>query len=254
MQEYKTVKDFLKILSLFNDLCSEEISVVDISKALRLAPSKVSRMLGTVEGEGLFEKNSQNGKYRLGILLFELGVLYAYHHPLRKIIRPHLEQMAQEIKLTVSWAILKKNRVIILDRIKNIPIDVLSYRVGLNLPVYTTAVGKILMAYLPEEEQDRILRSLNLVKFTDASVIDPNELKERFNLYRERGYSTDEEETYDGVNGIAVPIKDTEGKAIAAMSLMDEKSRTSREDLFGHTNYLKEKGIFVSRQLGFRSF
>ena len=254
MQEYKTLKDFLKILSLFNDLGTEEISITEISKTLKMAPSKVSRMLGTVESEGLIEKNSQTGKYRLGILLFELGVVYAYHHPLRKIIRPHIEQMAEEIKLTVSWAILKKNRVVVLDRIQNLPIDVLAYRIGLNLPVHTTSVGKILLAYLPEEEQDRVLKSVNLTKITDTSVIDPKVLKENLRLYKERGYSVDEEETYDNVNCIAVPVRNADGEVIAAISLMDDESRTSREKLQEHVNYLKEKGLFISRQLGFRNF
>lgn len=254
MQEYKTLKDFLKILKLFNDLKTEEIGVADIAKALKMSPSKVSRMLATVETEGLFEKRQSNGKYRLGILFFELGVLYAYHHPLRKIVRPHLEQMAEEIKLTVSWAILKKNRVIVLDRIQNLPIDALAYRVGLNLPIHTTSVGKILLAHLSEEEQDRVLKSIELVKAADASVTDPKLIKERLKRYRETGFSTDEEETYKGVNCIAVPIINGEGKVIAAISLMEESSRTSRENLLGRVGYLKEKALFISRQLGFRSF
>jgi IclR family KDG regulon transcriptional repressor len=253
-QNYKTLKDLAKILSLFNDLQAEEKSVTEISKALEMFPSKVSRMLRTLEGEGLFEKNLESGKYRLGILFFELGVVYAYHHPLRKIIRPHIEQIAQEINVTVSWAVLKKNRVIVLDRIQNLPIDALAYRIGLNLPVHTTSVGKILMAYLPDEEQDEILQSVNLVKSTEASVIDPKIIKKRLKLYREEGYSTDEEETYEGVNCIAVPIKNADGTVIAAVSLMDDKSRTSREILFQHLDYLKEKALFISRQLGFRSF
>jgi DNA-binding IclR family transcriptional regulator len=254
MQEYKTIKDFARILSLFNKLETEEMSVAEISKMLGMSPSKVSRMLWTLDGEGIIEREDRKGKYRLGIMLFELGVIYAYHHPLRKIIRPHLEQMAEKIKLTVSWAILKKNRVIVLDRIQNLPIDVLAYRIGLNMPIHTTSVGKILMAYLPEKEQDKILKSIKLVKATDASVIDPKAIKKNLKLYKEKGYSTDEEETYEGVNCIAAPIRDAEGNVIAAMSLMDERSTTSRKELFGHVHYLKQKALFISRQLGFRNF
>ncbi len=170
MQEYKTLKDLAKILLEFVDFKTEELSVTEISKAVKMAPSKISRMLGTLEGEGFFEKNPQTGKYRLGIFLFELGIAYAYHFPLRKIIRPHVEQIAKEVKLTVSWAILRKNKVLVLDRIQNLPIDVLAYRVGLNLPVHTTSVGKIMLAHLLEEEQDTILRSVNLLKLTEASI------------------------------------------------------------------------------------
>jgi len=254
MQEYKTLKDLAKILLQFDDFQTEELSVTEISKAVKMAPSKVSRMLGTLEGEGFFEKNPQTGKYRLGIFLFELGISYAYHFPLRKIIRPHVEQIAKEVKLTVSWAILRKNKVLVLDRIQNLPIDVLAYRVGLNLPVHTTSVGKIMLAHLPQEEQDNILRSVNLVKFTEASVVDRKTIIKNLKLFKERGYSTDKEETYEGVNCFAVPIRDANGEVIAAMSLMDDKSRTSYKTLLQQVDYLKEKALFISRQLGFRDF
>jgi DNA-binding IclR family transcriptional regulator len=208
-------------------------------------------MLGTLEIEGFFEKSENNGKYRLGPLFFELGILYAYHSPLRKIIRPHIEQIATESKVTVTWGIYKKNRVIIMDRIQNLPADALAYRIGLNIPIYSAAAGKILMSYLPEEEQDRILQSVNLVKHTDSTVIVPETIKENLKRFRERGYSTDEEETLQDVIAIAVPIRDSHGRAIASISLNDEKSRTSPEKLFGKVDYLKEKALFISRQLGF---
>ena len=187
MQEYKTLKDLAKILSLFNNLRTEELSVTEISKAVGMSPTKISRMLGTLEGEGIFERKTKTGKYRLGILFFELGVVYAYHFPLRKIIRPHIEQIAKEIKVTVSRAILRKNRVIVLDRIQNLPIDVLAYRVGLNLPVYSTSVGKILMAHLPERERDQILQSVDLLKMTDATNVDLKKVKRKLKRFKEMG-------------------------------------------------------------------
>ena len=254
MQEYKTLKDLARILSLFNNYRTEALSVAEISKAVGMSPSKVSRMLGTLEGEGFFEREDRNGKYRLGIILFELGVAYAYHFPLRKIIRPHIEQMAAETRVTVSWAILKKNRVIVLDRIQNIPIDVLAYRVGLNMPVHSTAVGKVLLAHLPEGQQEKILRSVDLKKVTDVTLTEPGQIIEHLKMIRERGFATDEEETYEGINCIAVPIRDNSGQVICAISLMDEKSQMGREKLFQHINYLKEKALFISRQLGFRNF
>jgi DNA-binding IclR family transcriptional regulator len=254
MQEYKNLKDFAKICSLFNDLQTEEVGVTKISKTLNMSLSKISRMLSTLESEGFFEKSEKTGKYRLGPLFFELGILYAYHSPLRKIIRPHVEQIANESKVTVTWGILRKNRIIIMDRIQNLPIDTLAYRIGLNIPIHSTAAGKILMSYLPEEEQDRILQSIHLEKNTDATVVDPKLIKENLKLFKERGYSTDEEETQEGLIAIAVPIRDSHGQVIASISLNDQKSQTSKETLFKKVDYLKEKALFISRQLGFRVF
>ena len=251
-QGYKTLKDLAKIVSLFNTFQVEERSVTEISKTLGMLPSKISRMLRTLEAEGFFERNLETGKYRLGIEFFELGMVYIFNFPLRKILRPHIEQMAKELNLTASWAILNNSRVIVVDRVQNLNIDLLTYRIGLNLPIHSTSLGKILLAYLPEEEQNRILKSINLTKFTNKNIIDENLIKENLNLIRERGYATDEGETHEDLNCIAAPIRNGNGEVIAAINLMDEKQRTSAEKLFGLTDYLKEKALFISRQLGYR--
>ncbi len=251
MQEYKTLTDLTRILLLFNTFQSEERSVTEISKNLNMLPSKVSRMLATIEKEGFLERNPETNKYRLGIRFFELGMVYAFHFPLRRIIRPHLEQMAKELNLTASCAILRNTNVVVVDRIQNMNIDLLAYRIGLNLPIHTTSFGKVLLAYLPEEEQDRILESVRLTRLTNATILDKKLIKENLKLVRERGYSTDEGETHEDLNCIAAPIKNREGAVIAAINLMDEKSRTSAQKLFEYASYLKEKALFVSRQLGY---
>ena len=250
-QGYKTLKDLAKIASLFNSFQVEERSVTEISKTLGMLPSKISRMLRTLEGEGFFERNLETGKYRLGIGFFELGMVYIFNFPLRKILRPHIEQMAKELNLTASWAILNNSKVIVVDRVQNLNIDLLTYRIGLNLPIHSTSLGKVLLAYLPEEEQDRILKSVNLTKFTSKNIVNGKLIKENLKLIREKGYSTDEGETHEDLNCVAAPIRNGNGEVIAAINLMDEKSRRSAEDLFKLADYLKERAMFISRQLGY---
>jgi len=250
-QGYKTLKDLAKIVSLFNTFQVEERGVTEVSKSLGMLPSKVSRMLRTLENEGFFERNPENGKYRLGVRFLELGITYVFNFPLRKVLRPHLEQIFKELNLTTSWGILRDDKVIVVDRIQNLNIDLLTHRLGLNLPIHSTSIGKVLLAYLPEKEQDRILKSTNLVKFTNATIIDQKLIKRHLKLVRERGYSTDEGETHEDLNCMAAPIKNGNGEVIAAINLMDEKSRTSAEKLFGVADYLKEKALFISRQLGY---
>ncbi len=252
-QGYKTLRDLAKIISLFNTFQVDERSVTEISRALGMLPSKVSRMLRTLEGEGFFEKNLQNGKYRLGVRFFELGITYVFNFPLRKVLRPHLEQIFKELNFTTSWGILRNDKVIVVDRIQNLNIDLLTHRLGLNLPIHSTSIGKTLLAHLPEKEQDRILKSTNFIKFTNHTIIDQKLIRKHLKHVLERGYSTDQGETHEDLNCIAAPIRNGSGEVIAAINLMDEKSRTRAEKLFGFADYLKEKAMFISRQLGYRS-
>ena len=157
----------------------------------------------------------------------------------------------KELNLTASWGILRNDKVIVVDRIQNLNIDLLAHRLGLNLPIHSTSIGKVLLAYLPEEEQNRILKSINPVKLTDATIVDLKIIKKHLKLIRERGYSTDEGETHEDLNCMAAPIRNGNGEVIAAINLMDEKSRTNAEKLFQFADYLKEKALFISRQLGY---
>ena len=251
-QGYKTIKDLVKILSLFITVQGEEKSVTEISKVVGMHPSKVSRMLRSLESAGFFEKSLESGKFRLGIPFFELGISYVSNLPLRKIIRPHVEQIAKECNLTSSWAILKDSKVIVIDRVQNFNPDLLTHTIGLNVPFHCTSTGKVLLAYLSEEEQDRILESTNLLKFTDRTIVDRNLIRENLKLIREKGYATDEEETHKDVNCMAAPIRNDAGVVIAAINMMDYKLRTCPEDFFKLADYLMEKALFISRQLGYR--
>ena len=111
-QGYKTIQDLMKIISLFNSSKNIELGVNEISKQLGMIPSKVSRMIRTMESEDYFEKNEQTKKYRLGIEFFRLGLTYMHHSALRKIVRPHLEQMASEVLLIITCAVQKNGNVI----------------------------------------------------------------------------------------------------------------------------------------------
>ena len=253
MQVHKTFRDFSNFLRLFNDVRVQELSPTEITRALKLSQSKVSRMLASLQSEGFLEKNPETGKYRLGVVLFELGILYAFHLPLRRIIRPHLEQMAKELNFTASWGILRGNKIIVVDRIQNLNIDLISTRIGLEIPVHTSSIGKVLLAFLDEEEQKKVLKSVDLVKYTESSITDAKLIKENLKLIREKGFATDRGETHESLNCIAAPIIDGDGKVLAAINLMDETTRTSPEKLFEFAESLKEKALFISRQLGFRN-
>ncbi len=249
---YKTLRDLAKILSLFDSYQIEERSVGELSKGLDMFPSKVSRMLGTLESEGFFEKNPGSRKYRLGIKFFELGMIYASNFPYRKVVRPHLEQIAKELNLTASWAILRGDKIIAVDRIQNLNFDMLTQSMGMSNPIHCTAIGKVFLAYLSPSEQERILNSINLVKFTRKTLIDRKLIMKNLANVKERGYATDEEETYEDLNCIAAPIRNDTARVIAAINLMDNKLRTTPEKLFNYADYLKEKALFISRQIGYK--
>jgi IclR family KDG regulon transcriptional repressor len=250
-QIYKTLKDLARIVSLFENPEIEERSVSEISKLVEMLPSKVSRMIRTLETEGFFERNSDTGKYRLGIQFFKLGIAYHYQSPLRRTVRPHLELMAKETGLTSSFAVLKGSSVIIIDRVQNLNIDLMLIRLASNVPIHATGLGRVLLAYLSEREQDKVLQSAELKKLTSRTIVDRRLLKENLQLTKKMGYGVDLGETHQDLHSIAAPVRNNHGEVIGAISLTGERLLLPEEKVALFASYLKEKALFISRQLGY---
>jgi IclR family transcriptional regulator, KDG regulon repressor len=250
-QPYKTLQDLARILSLFKHPLNEEIGVSDISRAVGIQPSKASRMLRTLQSSGFFERNPATGKFRLGVEFFDLGMLYLQHLPLRKIIRPHVYELAKKGKATAVWAILHGYSVSIIDRLGNFDADMPTHRMQQNLPIHCTSVGKCLLAYLPEGERKKILDATQLRTLTKATIAEQGLLELECKKIRAQGYATDREETVPKFNGIAAPIRDSQGVVVATIGLHGYEWEIKPKALFGLTGYVKEKARFISQQLGF---
>jgi len=180
-------------------------------------------------------------------------MIYIANFPLRKVIRPHLEQMAKETKLTASMAIMRGSRIIVVDRIQNLNLDILMQSMGINAPIYSTSVGKLFLASMPEEEREEILDRAVFTKYTERTIVNRQILKEHLEAVQKNNYAIDQGETYENLNCLAAPIKDEKGKVMAAINLMGSASVIKPEALFEMAGYLKEKALFISRQIGYRS-
>jgi DNA-binding IclR family transcriptional regulator len=248
-QGYKTLRDLARILSYISTIGTETIGVTEIAKGVQMLPSKVSRMLSTLEDEGFFERESATGRYSLGGRFFELGMLYVYNNPLRMIFHPHLEQITAELKLASSFAIFRKDKIVVVDKINIVGSGV---RHDFNLPIHSSSFGKVFLAALSDEEARRVLETTDLTELTDATIIDPETIVRGLARVREAGCGIDDGETEEGLTGIAVPVRDATGSLVAALNaLIHQKSPVRPEQKSQISSYLKAKAFFISKQLGY---
>jgi IclR family transcriptional regulator, KDG regulon repressor len=247
---YKIVKDFGNIFSFFENCGGEEQSVTQISQSLHMLPSKVSRLLKTLEAEGFFERGSSAGKYRAGSRFLKLAFLYVFNHPLRRIILPHLEHMVQELSLSAGWGIFRNDQIIVIDYLHFGKRSLVS-RVGSNVPLHSSSYGKLFLAYMPVQEQKRLIDSITYTKYTPATISDLKQLKEEIKRVRKNGYALDQEETGAGMIGIAAPIFGSNSDIVAVLSITGEQSRLTPDLIQKTIKYLTERAQFISRQLGY---
>jgi IclR family transcriptional regulator, KDG regulon repressor len=247
---YRAFKDLGRILSLFEVNDAEDQSVSDIARALEMHASKVSRMLRSLEVQGLFERHLDTGRYSIGARFLQMGLLYALKHPLRRVVFPHAEQTARDLRLLTGWAIFRNDKVVIVDRLRYGD-DPAMHILGSEVPLHSTAYGKLFLAFLPDEERERILESFDLVVFTPRTFTDKDLFRKELARIKGQGYALDDEETREGIRGIAVPILDAHGALAVAFSVAGRTLDMDDKRLPELVKYLTDKAFFISRQLGY---
>ena len=246
---YKTLKDLSRILTYVSMVRTETMGVTEIARELHMLPSKVSRMLSTLESEGFFERQTITGRYSIGERFFELGMLYVVNNPLRMIFHPHLEQITAELKLASSFAIFRNNKIIVVDKINIVGSGV---RHDFNLPIHSSSFGKVYLASLSDDEALKVLKAGELTSFTNATITDPKAIVKSLAQVRKEGYALEIGEIQEGLSSIAVPVRDATNSLVAALNILAYRSTPLGPGRQTEVAiYLRAKAFFISKQLGY---
>jgi DNA-binding IclR family transcriptional regulator len=226
----QSVERAIAILRSFS-IEKPERGVAEIGRELGLHKSTVSRLMTALEQAGLLARDPVSKRYRLGVGLIGLAAQVVSHMDVREVARPFLRQLAEDCQESVNLVVLDGPQVVNLDQfippkrqVKNIG------RAGRRMCAHCTAAGKVLLAYLDEEELAHIL-ALGLAKFTSSTITDPAELRQELERVREQGYAAVEEELEKGLNAVAAPIYDHTGQVVAAAGVSGPAYRL-RADIF----------------------
>jgi IclR family KDG regulon transcriptional repressor len=147
--------------------------------------------------------------------------------PIKSIARPYLEELFAECKETVNLGIINNNEVLFLDKIITKEPLRIDLEIGKRIPGYCSGLGKAIMAFSKNENLDKN----DFVKFTDKTIGSIKELQDSLDEIRKDGYAFDDEEYITGLVCIAVPILDSDGKSIAAISVAVPKARLTDESM-----------------------
>ena len=228
------------------------MSMTEISERLDLYPSTVHRILDTLKYGGYVEQDPLTQKYQLGMKLLELGMAKLNQIDLVKEARPYLKELAKKCNETVHLAILEDTNVLYLAKEESSQtIRMISY-VGKRAPLHCTALGKTILAFLPLDKRDQILDKIELSKLTENTITDKNELIEELKKIKQEGFALDREENEKDVRCIAAPIRNYQGKVVAAVSISGPAYRLNE----GNQNHLKDELVNtcqeISARLGFQ--
>jgi IclR family transcriptional regulator, KDG regulon repressor len=230
------------------------LSNSDLSRRLKIPKSSASYILRVLERRDYLQRNA-SGKYRLGLKVMSLTGGAMTHSDVRAIAKPILEEFLKKSRLPEAHlAVLDNGRAVYIEKVESeasfIKMDIW---VGHRLPVHTTAIGKVLISFLPEHEILRILEVRGMEKKTKRSISSPQKFLREAERVRKYGFAVDDEENAQGVRCIAAPIFDAKGKVIAALGTSSIILHIDEAHLPKIVEIVKKSAAQVSRQMGFTS-
>ncbi|MHB1654355.1 MAG: IclR family transcriptional regulator [Desulfitobacteriaceae bacterium] len=240
----------LQILNCFQGE-SEELSISDIAGLVGLPKSSVHRFLVTMELNGFIEVNPLSHNYCLGSKIISLGSLAISRVKLAEKGQPYLLQLSKSVQATVHIVVMNQGEGIYIGKVEERHSIISSY-VGKRVPLHCTAVGKVLLGSLSSEEIDDLYQDPKKLKcYTQNTITDLKLLKEHVQEVCKNGYALDNEEIEEGLRCVAAPVKNHEGRTIAAISVSSFTQKFSTDRLPEIIDQVQTTATKISKAVGY---
>jgi IclR family pca regulon transcriptional regulator len=232
MQE-SSKKDFvealargIEVIRSFDRLHLKQ-TISQISERTLLARPTVLRLLITLEELGYVR--SQDNHYSLTPKVVDLGMAYVSSLGLYGAAKFHMENLSKEVDQSVSLAELDGSDIVYTGRVEVPKIVSVGVTVGARLPSASTALGRVLLAAIPDAELHNVLSTPSMSMYAPRTRFTAEQIRPRLHTVREQGWAESDEDLQYGVQAIAAPLRDTEGRVIAAIGIGTHTSEVGKE-------------------------
>jgi IclR family transcriptional regulator, KDG regulon repressor len=245
-----SVRNAARVLKAFSRT-DREFGVSQLARRLGLGVSTAHRLLATLADEGLLERG-ENGRYRLGLQVYELGVTVFPNLDLHEAALPVLASLREATVESVQMGVLDQLDVVYVERLEGPRTVRIFSHAGHRLPAHATSTGKVLLAHLPADVLRARLVDWKPVRLTPHTVTDQGVLLDQLSRVAERGWAQNLEESVLGAVSVAAPVRDADGCVIAAVSVVGPVAR-ARQTLPRHRAAVIAAATAVSTRLGHRA-
>lgn len=221
MQEGKTIQAVAKAMMLLDLLAetSRPMTLAEISLHTGWPKSTVHGLLSTMREYSVIAQDEE-GRYMLGVRLFEYGCTLSSSWTIIDIVKPYIQHISYSTGEAVFLSILDRGEIITLDRADNRSGLWISAEMGCRMPIHCTSQGKLFLAYMTEEKQKLLLKSPELKAYTDHTITTWDGLQKELQLIREQGYAVENGEYKTGLRSVAAPIFNETGTVRYAIGII----------------------------------
>ena len=224
-------------------------SLTQIAESVCMSKTTVHRLLTTLETRRFISRDKDTGIYRLGFRFVEMASLVLHDMELRRWVQPYLKSLSSQYGETVDLSVLDGSHVIYLDVIESPRRVKLAAATGQRLPAYSTASGKALLAFAPEEQVRKILTE-NIAEHNGETGLTISRALKDLEKIAERGYAISEQEYEDHINAVAAPIFDADHRAVASIAIVGPSFRLPVENLPELGESIRKIADEISREAG----
>lgn len=250
-----SVSSVLKVFGILRALGEErEIGITELSQRVMMSKSTVYRFLQTMKSLGYVAQEEASEKYSLTLKLFELGAKALQNVDLIRSADIQMRELSRLTKETIHLGALDEESIVYIHKIDSLYNLRMYSRIGRRNPLYSTAIGKVLLAWRTPQDVQEILAEVEFTRSTERTIVSTGALLEVLKRVREQGFGEDNEEQEEGLRCIAVPVFDRFGVVIAGLSISFPTIRFSEERLHEYVTILHTAARTISDQMGYHDY
>jgi IclR family pca regulon transcriptional regulator len=241
----------LQVLAAFT-VSEPKLTISDIAEKTGLSQSTVFRLVYTLEKLGYLKRDPDSKRYRQSVRMLTLSLATRTGLSVRGVALPYLEDLSKRINESTKLAVLDEDEIVFIA-VFEAP-NKLTYRteLGQRSPAYCTALGRVLLAFLPQEKRREIIDVIQFARKTERTITDPEAFRAELERIRTQGYALQDQEFIPGLAALAAPVFGLDGQVEAAISLsMLPSELLHSQNMDTYTRELLDHAERISEALGY---
>ena len=231
-----------RVLDILDTVANSDkpISATEINETLNLPKATAHRLCAALESQGYLLKKLNGKSYMPGDRLYKMAVGVLTHSRFRALRHAILKSLSEEIGETCNIAYPDGMQMTYSDRVETQWVLRLQIPIGSSVPLYCTGSGKLYLSSLPNAKLESIVNKLDLTSMTKNTITDKARLIKEVTSIRANQLSIDNEELFDGIIAVAVPITDSQGRFYSSLAFQAPVFRLTLEDAQQYIPHLRK--------------
>ncbi|ASK53507.1 DNA-binding transcriptional regulator KdgR [Vibrio tarriae] len=247
----ESVSSVMKTFGILQALATQkDIGISDLAQRLMMSKSTVYRFLQTMKTMGYVSQEGETENYSLTLKLFELGAAALEYVDLVELADVEMRRISDLTMEALHLGALDGDGIIYIHKIDSKYNLRMQSRIGRRNPLYSTAIGKVLLAERSEEEVRQILAEVEFTQSTENTHSDVDSLLKELPIVKEQGFAQDNEEQEVGLRCLAVPVYDRFNRVVAGMSVSLPTIRFTEQKQVEYVQELHQAAARISAKLG----